>query len=59
MENIIIILILFATVAGTIWYFIRAKKRGGTCIHCPYTNQCEDKYDNERNNSNITNNKKI
>lgn len=40
MENVIVILILLAIVAGIIWYLIRAKKRGETCIGCPYAKQC-------------------
>ena len=40
MENVIIIFILLAIAAGIIWYLIRAKKRGETCIGCPYAKQC-------------------
>ena len=39
MENVIVILILLAIAAGIIWYLIRAKKRGETCIGCPYAKQ--------------------
>jgi radical SAM protein with 4Fe4S-binding SPASM domain len=43
MENVIVILILLAIAAGIIWYLIRAKKRGETCIGCPYAKQCGGK----------------
>jgi hypothetical protein len=43
MENIIVILILVSIVAGIIWYLICAKKRGETCIGCPYAKQCKGK----------------
>ncbi|MGI6635625.1 MAG: FeoB-associated Cys-rich membrane protein [Christensenellales bacterium] len=43
MKDIVIVLILFATVAAIIRYFVRAKKRGETCVGCPYANQCGDK----------------
>lgn len=43
MENIIVILILVSIVAGIIWYLIRAKRRGETCIGCPYAKQCNGK----------------
>lgn len=40
MENIIVVLILVAIAAGIIGYLVRAKKRGETCIGCPYAKQC-------------------
>jgi len=43
MENFIVVLILLAIAAGIIWYLIRAKKRGETCIGCPYSKQCASK----------------
>lgn len=43
MENVIVVLILLAIAAGIIWYLIRAKKRGETCIGCPYAKQCGGK----------------
>ncbi len=42
MENIIVILVLFAIAAGIIWYLIRAKKRGEKCIGCPYSGACSN-----------------
>ena len=38
MENFIIILVVAVIVAGILIYLRRAKKRGGTCIGCPYAN---------------------
>ena len=43
MENFIVILILVAIAAGIIWYLIRAKRKGETCIGCPYAKQCGGK----------------
>ncbi|MGI6765665.1 MAG: FeoB-associated Cys-rich membrane protein [Lentihominibacter sp.] len=43
MENVVIVLILSVIVTGIILYFVRAKKRGQTCIGCPYAAQCKDK----------------
>lgn len=43
MENLIVIAVLLAIVAGIVWYLVRAKKRGETCIGCPYAKQCSGK----------------
>ena len=43
MENIIVGVILLAIVAGIIWYIVRAKKQGATCIGCPYSKKCKGK----------------
>lgn len=40
MENVIIIAILAAIVGGIVFYLYRAKKRGQTCIGCPYAKEC-------------------
>lgn len=40
MENIIVVAILLAIVAGIIIYLVRAKKRGDACIGCPHGKQC-------------------
>lgn len=40
MENIIIILVVLALVAGTSLYIYKAKKRGQKCIGCPYGKNC-------------------
>ena len=43
MENIVIVVILAAIVAGIVWYLLRAKKRGQTCIGCPHSSKCASK----------------
>jgi len=43
MENVIIILIVAAIIGGIIFYLCKAKKRGETCIGCPYAKQCSGK----------------
>ena len=43
MENVIIAVILLAIVGGIVWYLRRAKKRGETCIGCPYAKKCGGK----------------
>lgn len=43
LANIIIIAVLGAIVFGIVFYLYRAKKRGETCIGCPYAKQCSDK----------------
>lgn len=40
MENVIIILIVAIIVTLICLYLYRAKKRGETCIGCPYAKQC-------------------
>lgn len=48
MENIIVVLLLVVIAAGVIWHLIRAKKRGETCVGCPYAKQCAGKCDNKK-----------
>ncbi len=43
MENVIIIVILAAIIGGIIYYLYKCKKRGDTCIGCPYAKQCGGK----------------
>lgn len=43
MENMIIIIILLLIVSGIVYYLYKAKKRGETCIGCPYAKQCKSK----------------
>ena len=43
MENFIVAAILIAIVVGVVAFLIRAKKRGATCIGCPYAKQCGGK----------------
>lgn len=40
MENIFLVLILLAIVVGIVYYLVRAKKRGKSCIGCPYAKNC-------------------
>ena len=47
MENVIVILLLIALVAGILWYLIRAKKRGEKCIGCPYAKQCGNQHNGD------------
>ena len=48
MENIIIIAILVLIAGGIIWYLSRAKKRGETCIGCPYSKNCNGTCNSEK-----------
>ncbi len=43
MADFIIIAVLVCVVGGIITYLCRAKKRGETCIGCPYAKQCAGK----------------
>lgn len=43
MENVIIIAVLLCIIGGIVFYLSRAKKRGETCIGCPYSRQCGSK----------------
>ncbi len=43
MENVIVVLILLLLAVGIVWYLVRKKKRGETCIGCPYAKQCGGK----------------
>lgn len=40
LKTIIFTLIVLAIAGGIIFYLIRAKRRGETCIGCPYAKQC-------------------
>ena len=40
MENIIILVIVAAIIAGIVRYLYRAKKRGAKCIGCPAGENC-------------------
>ncbi len=48
MENIIIVLILLGIIGGIILYLYKAKKRGETCIGCPYCKQCNGKCNSDK-----------
>ena len=43
MVNLIVVLIVICIIGGIILYLRRAKKRGETCIGCPYAKQCGGK----------------
>lgn len=53
MENYIIIAIVAVIVVAIIIYLRRAKKRGETCIGCPYAKQCSGKCSGSSNASAI------
>ena len=40
MIDLIIVAILLAIVGGAVTYIYKAKKRGQTCIGCPYAKKC-------------------
>ena len=40
MDNLVIILIVAAILAGAIWYVLREKRRGKKCVGCPYAEGC-------------------
>ncbi len=43
MENAVIVIVLLCIAAGIVYYLYKAKKRGETCIGCPYAKQCGGK----------------
>ena len=43
MENYIIIAIIVLIIGGILFYLFRSKKRGDTCVGCPYAKQCGSK----------------
>lgn len=43
MENVIIIAVIAVIIAAIVIYLIRGKKRGQTCIGCPYAKKCGGK----------------
>ena len=44
MIDLLIILVLLAIAGGIIFYLYKAKKRGETCIGCPYAKECAKKH---------------
>ena len=40
MKDLILIAIILLLAGAALWYLYRAKKRGETCIGCPYAKQC-------------------
>lgn len=53
MENYIIIAVVACIVVGICVYLYKAKKRGQTCIGCPYAKQCGGKCNGACNNANV------
>lgn len=43
-ENLIIVIILLCMVSVILRYLYKEKKKGTTCIGCPYAKQCSSKY---------------
>ena len=43
MENVIIIVLVSVIIVAVVISLFRAKKRGETCIGCPYCKQCSGK----------------
>lgn len=43
MKNFIIAAILILIVGAIVYYLIKSKKRGKTCIGCPYAKNCGGK----------------
>lgn len=39
-ENLLILTLLAGIIGGIVCYLYREKKRGATCIGCPYAKQC-------------------
>lgn len=39
-ENIIIVAILVVIIASIVFYLVKEKKRGVTCVGCPHAKQC-------------------
>lgn len=52
MEDFIIVVILLCIIGGIVFYLYKAKKRGDTCIGCPYAKQCGSKCNGGCNNKN-------
>lgn len=50
MENYIIIAVVAVIVVAILIYLRRSKKRGETCIGCPYSKQCSGKCNGGCNN---------
>ena len=43
MDNIVVILIIALILGGALFYIYKSKKRGETCIGCPYAKECAKK----------------
>ena len=40
MTDIILIIVLLGIAAAIVFYLVREKKRGVTCVGCPHAKQC-------------------
>lgn len=40
-SNIIVVLIVIAIIVSIIIYLVKEKKKGATCIGCPYAKKCD------------------
>lgn len=43
LENIILVAAILLILGGAVLYIVKAKKRGDTCIGCPYAKECAGK----------------
>ncbi|MBE7034664.1 MAG: hypothetical protein E7402_00880 [Ruminococcaceae bacterium] len=43
MGNVILIVVLAGLVGGASYYLYREKKKGATCIGCPYSKSCQSR----------------
>ena len=43
MINFILIILLLGIAAAIVFYLVREKKRGVTCVGCPYAKECAKK----------------
>ncbi len=54
MTDFIIIFVLLGIIGGIIAYLYKAKKRGQTCIGCPYAKQCGGHCHGGNHSANLT-----
>lgn len=47
--DIIVSVILILIIGGAIAYIVRSKKRGETCVGCPYAKECAKRRSNSLN----------
>ncbi len=58
MVDLIIIIVLLCIIGSIIFYLYKAKKRGETCIGCPYAKQCSGKCGEGCHDAKVNTNKK-
>ena len=49
MKDVIVSIILIAIVVAVVWYLVRAKRKGETCVGCPYAKQCNKNHNGDCN----------